>query len=200
MKYAKKSKLKAKIIESSPKKILLSAQGKNIHSYFWRESGKHRVQRIPPTENGGRVHTSIVNVIVLDGNSKPNKIKLDKNKIKTSYYKDSGAGGQHRNKTMSGTRLQYDDIIVTCCDTRDQRKNKEIAFEKLKQILEQKQNNKILSQISENINSQNPDRGKRGDFVRNYNFPRDEIKQGNNKSSLSKFLKGDFSQIYKKSC
>lgn len=113
-----------------------------------------------------------------------------------SYYKDSGKGGQHRNKTLSGVRLQYDDLIITCCDTRDQRKNKEIAFEKLKERLKQAETEKVERLISNQYKTQNKNKGKRGNFDRNYNYPRNEITQNNLKVDLSKFMKGNFKGLY----
>lgn len=123
-------------------------------------------------------------------------IDLDKSKVVVSYYKDSGKGGQHRNKTLSGVRLQYDDLIITCCDTRDQRKNKEIAFEKLKERLKQAETEKVERLISNQYKTQNKNKGKRGNFDRNYNYPRNEITQNNLKVDLSKFMKGNFKGLY----
>jgi peptide chain release factor 1 len=153
---------------------------------------------IPPTEVKGRAHTSIVNVVISKKQKEIN-IQIDKSKIKTTYYKDSGPGGQHKNKTLSGVRLQYDGLTIECCDTRDQRKNKEIAYERLEQKLKERAERNRYQEQLKNIQEQNPDNGKRGDFERNYNFFRNEIKQGNDKYQLSKFLKGDLSDIYKKS-
>ena len=123
-------------------------------------------------------------------------IKIDQKELEISYYKDSGAGGQHRNKTMSGVRLKYKDIIVTCCNTRDQRKNKEIAFLKLKKNVYQKKWEEENNRLNEVKSSQNQNKGKRGNFKRNYNFLRDELTQDGEKFSLKKFLRGDLSKIY----
>lgn len=64
---------------------------------------------------------------------------IDKKNVVMSYYRDSGAGGQHRNKTMSGVRLQYEGELVECCEGRSQHKNKELAFKRLEERLKNKQ-------------------------------------------------------------
>lgn len=115
-----------------------------------------------------------------------------------SYYKDSGKGGQHRNKTLSGVRIQYKDIKIECCDTRDQRKNKEIAFQRLEEKIRDKEIEYVQSEIKKQCKKQNANKGKRGDFTRNYNFPRNEISQDGCKVSLKKFLKGDLDILYEK--
>lgn len=149
----------------------------------------HKIQRVPPTESKGRRHTSIINVLLLDSLEEV-EINIDWNRVVVSYYKDSGAGGQHRNKTMSGTRLQYDGITVECCETRDQRKNKEIAkerlFEKLKKI-----EFKRVREISKNqIDSQNQNKGNRGGCLRNYDFMRGIVEQNESKITIKDFMKG----------
>jgi protein subunit release factor A len=141
------------------------------------------------------MQTSIINVVILSKDEVDFK-GIDKSKVVVSYYKDSGRGGQHRNKTMSGVRLQYDDIIVTCCDTRDQRKNKELAFLKLEDKLKQENFNKSKELIKEQYRTQNKNNGSRGDYNRNYNFPRNEVVQDGIRIKLSKFLKGDFGKLY----
>ena len=141
------------------------------------------------------MHTSIINIVLL---SKPESLfkGIDKSKITTSYYKDSGRGGQHKNKTMSGIRLQYEDLIITCCDTRDQRKNKEIAFQKLEEKLKQQEIDKTNRLIESQYRQQNSNKGKRGNYSRNYNYPRNEVVQDEIKTKLSKFMKGDFGKLY----
>ncbi len=123
-------------------------------------------------------------------------IKIDRNNVVISYYKDSGAGGQHRNKTMSGVRLQYEGITVECCETRDQKKNKELAFQRLEEKLQERQNSAFQRQRREEISAQNPNYGKRGNFLRNYNYMRDEVLQDDQKYKLSHFLRGNLERLY----
>jgi len=195
LKHAAKNNIRAKILKENPKRIEIELIGTNISSYFQREAGVHRIQRVPPTETRGRMQTSIVNVVLL---SRPvNTFEgVDKNKVIISYYKDSGNGGQKRNKTLSGVRLQYRDAVITCCETRDQRKNKELAFKKLEEKLKEREIEKVNQLIGQQYQSQNQNKGKRGNYDRNYNFPRDEVVQGDLKTSLSRFMKGDFGNFY----
>ena len=157
----------------------------------------HRVQRVPPTERGGRTHTSIINVMVLKEKPKED-IEIDMKNVVISYYKDSGAGGQHINKTESSVRLQYMGYIVTCSQERDQRENKEIAFERLQKKMEEIQNNFEIKRKESILSEQNPNCGKRGNFLRNYNYMRDEVLQEDKKYKLSHFLKGNLESLYGK--
>lgn len=195
-KYAHQNGIKVQIVDTTKKRIRIKLSGKDPLKTFWKERGVHRVQRCGPTETRGRIHTSIINVVLLDS-LKQSEETIDKKKVVLSYYKDSGAGGQHRNKTMSGVRLRYNGMTVECCETRDQRKNKELAFKRLKERISQKGQEKMAQRIAGEFKAQNPNKGKRGDYNRNYNFPRNEIKQEGKKFSLGKFLRGDLSQIYK---
>lgn len=197
--------------------------GDQCYNAFQNESGIHRVQRIPPTEAKGRVHTSIINVVVLNGAineakipqnmesrhlsrqsgainenesfASPNRAKtnyniLDNKDLRITYYKASGAGGQHRNKTMSGVRLQYKDEIIECCEGRSQHKNKEIAFKRLEEILHKKKKIKNKEILVKQERKQNKNKGKRGNFHRNYNFQRNEISQNGYTYPLKEFMKG----------
>lgn len=162
---------------------------------FRYESGCHRVQRVPPTETRGRTHTSIINVMLL---TKPEaKVQeIDTRQVEFSYYKDSGAGGQHRNRTLSGVRVKYKNLIVECCEGRDQRKNKEKALERLKDRLMAEEMDRVNALIRKQIENQNGNLGKRGSFDRNYNFKRDEVRFGDDKMSLKVFLRGNLEEIY----
>lgn len=119
-----------------------------------------------------------------------NEIEIDWSKVNVSYYKDSGAGGQHRNKTMSGVRLQYEDEIVECCETRDQRKNKEIAEQRLKNRLQEKEEKRVRSQSQKQVESQNSNKGKRGGCLRNYDFTRGIVEQNGKQITTKAFMKG----------
>lgn len=194
-KHAKRYGLEPRLVSSTTKQIQLEVSGANPWRVFQYEAGIHRVQRVPTTEKSGRVHTSIINVMVLK--EKPREdIKIDRNNVVISYYKDSGAGGQHRNKTMSGVRLQYEGITVECCETRDQKKNKELAFQRLEEKLQERQNSAFQRQRREEISAQNPNYGKRGNFLRNYNYMRDEVLQDDQKYKLSHFLRGNLERLY----
>lgn len=153
------------------------------------------MQRVPPTETKGRLQTSIVNVLVLEKPTSSN-VSIDKTKLKFSYYKDSGKGGQHRNKTMSGVRIQYEDFLIECCETRDQRKNKEIALERLLYKIKDIKEHEQAILIYNNQNIQNINKGKRGNYNRNYNFPRNEVSQDGNIFDLKDIMRGNLDKLY----
>jgi len=88
--------------------------------------------------------------------------------------------------------------MVVCTDSRDQRKNKKIALERLKKKILENNHGKLKDKIGEEFKKQNSNKGKRGDFTRNYNFQRDEVKQDGEKFSLKKFLRGDLTAMYKR--
>lgn len=196
--YAKYSSLKnfvSKLIKDTKKEICIEVKGHDAFKAFSKECGVHRVQRIPPTEAKGRVHTSIINVVVLKAEQQQ-AANIDESKIIKTYYKDSGAGGQHRNKTMSGVRLQYGDELIECCDGRSQTKNKELALKRLKNNIEEKNRNNHHKEISKEFNRQNQNKGKRGDYNRNYNYQRNEVVQDGQVYELKKIMKGKLDLIY----
>jgi len=124
------------------------------------------------------------------------KENIEEGKIRITYYKDSGCGGQKRNKTLSGVALHYCGDIIRCCDTRDQRKNKEIAMERLRKKFQQDIVEEKLEERYKQMNRQNRNKGQRGSWVRNYNFKRDKVESEIGKYSLTKFMRGDLSDIY----
>jgi peptide chain release factor 1 len=196
LKHAKANGIKAERTDTAKQRIRIKLTGEDPLKFFWKERGTHRVQRCPPTEQKGRIHTSILNVALVDS-LQQSETKINIGDVIVSYYKDSGSGGQHRNKTMSGVRLQYDGIMVECCEGKVQGKNKETAFKRLRERLDKRDRDKVSEKIDQQYKSQNPNKGKRGDYARNYNFPRNEVKQDGKKFSLSKFLRGDLKKIYK---
>lgn len=210
-KYSSSLNFVSKLVKETTKEICIEVEGKDASKYFSKESGVHRVQRIPPTEAKGRVHTSIINVVILCNQKKRNSTSgldglksncpqasssLTLKDVKISYYKDSGAGGQHRNKTMSGVRLQYRDILIECCEGRSQTKNKDLAFKRLKAKLEENNRNEQNKKVSKEFNKQNKNKGKRGDYNRNYNFQRNEVVQDGKIYDLKKIMKGKLNLIY----
>lgn len=134
--------------------------------------------------------------MIINNKEQSKTINIDPKLIEFSYYKDSGNGGQKRNKTLSGVRIQYKNIILTCCETRSQNKNKEILLNKLQEKLQEQEENKTIENIKNKHSELNPRKGKRGNYNRNYNFPRNEIKQENQTYNLKKFLKGNLKELY----
>lgn len=137
------------------------------------------------------MHTSIIAVVLIE-NKEDKVITIEPSDVRITYYKDSGNGGQHRNKTLSGVRLQYRDLKIECCDTRDQRKNKEIAFERLREKIKETESRRLVQDNLEEQRKQNQNLGKRGNYHRNYNYKRNSVETDDgNTFQLDRFLKGE---------
>ncbi|AXN02450.1 Peptide chain release factor 1 [Candidatus Vidania fulgoroideae] len=133
------------------------------------EKGVHRIQRIPKTENSGRIHTSTCNVEVFKKIT-TNKIDIKKEDITISSFKASGAGGQHVNKTNSAVRIKHipTGITVSCQNQRSQLQNKNEAIKILKCKINNKINNTL--QNKKKMNRKKKCKVKRTDKIRTYNF------------------------------
>ena len=147
---------------------------KDSHVYKY-EGGVHRVQRIPKTESGGRVHTSAATVAVLP-EAETAEVEINDSDIKIDTYRASGAGGQHVNKTESAIRLTHipTGLVVTCQDESSQHKNKASAMKVLRSrlfALEQEKLNKDRDEMRKSIVST----GDRSAKIRTYNFPQGRI-------------------------
>lgn len=157
------------------KEAVLEIKGKNAYSYLKFESGVHRVQRVPETEAGGRIHTSTVTVAVLPEVDDV-EVDIDPKDIQIDVYRSSGAGGQHVNKTSSAIRITHfpTGIVVTCQDERSQYKNKDRAFKILRSRLyalkKQEQDSEIAGARHSQIGS-----GDRSERIRTYNFPQSRV-------------------------
>lgn len=157
------------------KSATFSIEGPKAYGTYKYESGVHRVQRIPKTESGGRVHTSAATVAVLP-EAETAEVEINNADIKVDTYRASGAGGQHVNKTESAIRLTHipTGLVVTCQDEASQHKNKASAMKVLRSrlfALEQEKLNKDRDEMRKSLVST----GDRSAKIRTYNFPQGRI-------------------------
>jgi len=175
-----------------------TAHERTLYDLLKSESGVHRVQRIPVTERGGRVHTSTATVAILPV---VNEITFDINTsdLKIDTYRSGGAGGQNVNKVETAVRITHipTGIVVSCQDERSQFQNKERALGILKSklfvMMQEQQKGSIddlrLNQIGT---------GDRSEKIRTYNFPQDRLTDHRIKKSwhnLERIMEGDFEQV-----
>ncbi len=181
------------------KEVVFSIEGKGAYSRLKYESGVHRVQRVPTTESGGRIHTSTVTVAVLPEVDDLPDVEINPSDIKVDTYRASGAGGQHVNKTSSAIRITHFEsgIVVTCQDQRSQHKNKEKAMRVLKAKLYEIAQANLDSSVAEDRRTQ-VGTGDRSERIRTYNYPQGRITDHRINLSLYKIeqiLDGDLDDI-----
>lgn len=175
--YAEKKGWKLELLSSSPteiggfKEVIFSVRGPGAWGRLKFESGVHRVQRVPVTESGGRIHTSTVTVAVLV-EPKEVEIKINPDELKIDTYRSSGAGGQHVNVTDSAVRITHlpTGTVVNCQDERSQLKNKAKALRVLKARIMEKKMRDETNKITESRRTQ-VGTGDRSEKIRTYNFP-----------------------------
>ena len=204
LRYAERMRWKTELIESNEteiggvKEVVMLVKGKGAYSRLKYESGVHRVQRVPETESGGRVHTSAASVAVMPEVDDV-EVNLDPNDVRVDVYRASGNGGQCVNTTDSAVRLTHmpTGLVVTCQDEKSQIKNKDKAFKVLKSrlfdLMQQEQNDKIAAERKSQIGS-----GDRSERIRTYNFPQSRITDHRINLTLYKldsFLDGDLDEV-----
>ena len=150
-------------------------QGAGAYSRLKFESGVHRVQRVPETESGGRVHTSTATVAVLPEMEEA-EVDIRSEDIEMQVYRSSGAGGQHINKTSSAVRLIHkpSGIVVACQEERSQVQNREKCMQMLASKLYQIEQARIESAVTSERRSQ-VGTGMRNERIRTYNFPQGRV-------------------------
>ena len=182
------------------KEISFVIEGEGAYSRLKFEAGGHRVQRVPVTESGGRIHTSAATVAVLPQVEEVD-FKLDLNDLKIDTYRSSGAGGQHVNKTESAIRITHlpTGTVVECQDERSQYKNKDRAMQilrsKLYEAEQEKQRSAVAAERKSQIGS-----GDRSERIRTYNFPQNRVTDhrltGDNKNfNIASIINGDLDPL-----
>lgn len=180
------------------KEISFMITGEGAYSRFKFESGVHRVQRVPETESGGRIHTSTVTVAVLP-EAEDVDIAIDPTDLQIDTYRSSGAGGQHVNKTESAIRITHlpTGTVVECQDERSQHKNRERAMKILRSRLLEAEREKQNAEIADERRSQ-VGTGDRSERIRTYNFPQGRVSDhriGLTLYRIEAIMNGDLDEI-----
>ena len=192
------------IIDTSPtelggyKEVIFSVSGKNAYRALKFESGTHRVQRIPATESGGRIHTSASTVAVMPEAMESDVVIKDED-IRVDIFRSSGPGGQSVNTTDSAVRITHlpTGLVVQCQDEKSQHKNKAKALKVLRARIYEKEEAerkaKEAKERREQIGS-----GDRSERIRTYNFPQNRVTDHRINLTLYKldrFMDGEITEI-----
>ncbi len=203
-KYAEKQGWKVEIVNAEESasggfsQLECIIKGDNVYSKLKYESGAHRVQRIPTTESGGRIHTSTATVIVMP-EAEDIEIEVKPEDIKVDVYRSGGAGGQSVNTTDSAVRMTHipTGIVVTCQNERSQLQNKEKALQILKaKIYEEEQRKKEEAEGTERRSKIGT--GDRSEKIRTYNYPQNRVTDhriGLTLNKLDRIIEGELEEV-----
>jgi peptide chain release factor 1 len=204
LRYAERKGWKTEMISTNPtglggyKEAIVNIIGKGAYSKFKFESGTHRVQRVPETEAGGRIHTSAATVAVMP-EAEDVDLHIEEKDLRVDTYRASGAGGQHVNKTDSAVRITHipTGVVVACQDERSQHQNRMKAMKLLRaRILEAKEEKQRKErELSRKIMVGTGDRSEK---IRTYNFPQSRVTDHRINLTLYKLqmiLDGDIDEI-----
>ena len=179
--YAEANRWKIEILSSNPtdiggyKEVCFSIEGQGAYSKLKFESGVHRVQRVPSTESGGRIHTSAVTVAVLPEVEEV-EVDINPNDLRIDVIRAGGPGGQCVNTTDSAVRITHlpTGIVVSCQDEKSQFKNKDKAMKILRsriyEVMEEQRHKEIADERKAQVGS-----GYRSERIRTYNFPQGRV-------------------------
>lgn len=202
--YAESKGFKTETLYSNPtelggfKEVSFMIKGEGAYSCFKFESGVHRVQRVPETENQGRIHTSTTTVAVLP-EAEEVDIEINPADLQIDTFRSSGAGGQHINKTESAIRITHlpTGTVVECQDERSQHKNKDKAMRILRSRILEAEREKQQSSIADERKSQ-VGSGDRSERIRTYNYPQKRLSDhriGLTIYKLEQILNGDLDEV-----
>ena len=204
VRYAERQGWRVEMIDSNPtniggfKEIIFMVEGAGAFSKLKYESGTHRVQRIPVTESGGRIHTSAVTVAVMPEVEEVDVV-INPADLRIDTYCASGAGGQYVNRTETAIRITHlpTGIVVQCQDEKSQIKNKEKAMKvlraRVKDLAVREQTEAIAADRKNQVGS-----GDRSERIRTYNFPQGRVTDHRIGLTLYKIdavLNGDLDEI-----
>lgn len=202
--YAEARGWKTEVIEANYtelggyKEIIFMITGAGAFSKLKYENGAHRVQRIPTTESGGRIHTSTATVAVLP-EAEEVEIDIHEKDIRVDTFCSSGAGGQSVNTTASAVRIVHipTNTVVTCQDEKSQHKNKDKAMKVLRARIYDKMQQEQQAEYAENRKSA-VGTGDRSERIRTYNFPQSRVTDhriGLTLQKLDQILQGKIDEI-----
>ncbi|HEX2031048.1 MAG TPA: peptide chain release factor 1 [Actinomycetota bacterium] len=202
--YAERHRWKTEVLSSSPselggfKEVVLEVRGDRAYSRLKHESGVHRVQRIPETESGGRIHTSTATVAVLPEADEVDVALRDED-LEIDVYRSSGPGGQSVNTTDSAVRITHTPtgIVVAVQEERSQRQNREKAMRYLRARLLKMEQERQQREEAEARRAQ-VGTGERAEKIRTYNFPQSRVTDhriGLTSHRLQGILEGDLDEF-----